>query len=152
MSEKKLFWKVTLSILVVAVCATLYAYGGMEHKYLRRFIAPAVCVAYMFAVTKDPRVFVNLTMMGSLCLGYGGVGLVEKIIRRGLFGIANGITSSGFNIFRKFWDIVIIQVSVLIIFYILYGVWNPFGSARVEEVILGINYYLIPILTIHKKE
>lgn len=148
MTEKNQQIRVIIKLLICVAFGILYAWGGMEHKWLRRFVAPAVLCLSMFAFSRNWRTLPQMLLMfGSLSLGYGATTLWLKILRRGLFGLANGITSSGYNFWRKKWLLAGTQIGLLIALYIIMGVWNPIGSARAEESFLGIMIALIPLLS-----
>ncbi len=148
MDEKKRQLRIILIKLpALLICAGLYAWGGMEHKWLRRFLAPFVCFASMFSITKDWRTLGQMfLLMLTQTLGYGAHSLWMKIFKRGLYGGLNGISSSFFNFVKGKDLLVFIQIGLLITMYVLFGVWNPV-SARAEETILGLFLYAIPILT-----
>ena len=90
-------------------------------------------------------------MFITLSLGYGGSNLVVKIIRRLIFGLSNGASSSTVNIINRKWFLVGIQVVLISSAYVVFGVFNPLPSARAEESILGILIPLIPLLSIRDK-
>ena len=154
MSEKKALKNALIKLSIVCVFAILYCLGGMDgyDKVLRRFIAPTVLCGGMFYFSRDWKSLIQLPFMFfSLALGYGATTEFWKIIRRGIFGIANGITSSGYNILNKKWLLVGTQVILVSGLYIVMGVYNPLASARVEELGLGIFIALIPLFSVKEK-
>jgi len=149
MNEKKQQFIALGKILVAVVFAFLYSWGGMEHKWIRRFVAPTILTLSMFGFSRNWKVFIQLPFMfASLSIGYGGAELMQKIIRRGLYGLANGITSSGYNLIRKKWLLAGFQAILLISAYIVFGVFNPLPNARVEEMVLGFLIAFIPIMSV----
>ena len=150
-TEKSVFVRTILKLLLVVVCATLYSMGGMGGmggKWLRRFLAPAICGIGMFCFTKDKRVFIQIPiLMASMCLGYGGVHIWTKVVRRAIFGACSGISTSIYNYIKEKYLLVITQIVLLVGMYIIIGVNNPFMHARTEELFLGVCVYLIPILS-----
>jgi len=152
-SEKKLQWQALGRLGVVCLFALLYAWGGMEHKEIRRFIAPTLLVVAMFYYSGwDWRVFLQLPFMfASLSLGYGGDVFWIKIFRRGLFGLANGISSSGFNIVYKRWGLVIFTVLLITGTSVFLGVWNPMPSARIEELCIGFIIGFMALMSVKKR-
>lgn len=144
--EKKIQIETLIKVLIIGVCAGLYAWGGMEMKWLRRFLMPSVAVGCMLVYTRDWRCLIQLPFwMGALSLGYGADDTGLKILRRGLAGVSSGIASSGKLIIDRSWLLVGFQIGLLVLAYIVFGVWNPFPSARAEETILGIFQTAIPI-------
>ena len=151
MSEKKALKNSLLKLFIVCLFAILYCLGGTEgyDKVLRRFIAPTVLCGGMFYFSRDWKSLIQLPFMFfSLALGYGATTEFWKIIRRGIFGIANGITSSGYNILNKKFLLVGTQLILVPGLYIVMGVYNPLASARVEELLLGLTIPLIPLFSI----
>jgi len=147
-TEKKLQLRIFLKLLVIIVFAGLYAWGGLEYKWLRRFLAPAVLCGAMFGFTKNWKTLIQFPfMVVSLSMGYGAESLWDRILRRGLFGLSNGASSSVYNILNKKWLLVGIQVVLLVGLYIAVGVWNPFPSARAEESFLGLMIPTIAMLS-----
>ncbi len=151
--ERKIQIEVFLKLLCACVFALLYAWGGMELKWLRRFVAPALLSLSMFYFSRDWKVFIQLPVMFlTLSLGYGADSLFLKIVKRMVFGFANGASSSIYNFIKKNWLLAGFQVLLLIETYFIIGVWNPFPSARAEEIFLGLMIALIPMLSIKNKE
>jgi len=153
MSEVKPLRDALVKLGICALFAILYCLGGMGWLWMRRFVAPTVLVAGMFYFSRDWRSLVQLPlMMFSLAIGYGADTLLDKIMKRMLFGFANGVSSSTYNIWLQKWLLVAIQVVMLIGLYITIGVWNPFPDARTEELFLGLIIPLIPLFSVRQKE
>ena len=153
MSEAKPLRNALIKLGICVVFATLYCLGGMGWLWMRRFVAPAVLVGGMFYFSRDWRSLIQLPfMMFSLAIGYGADTLLEKIMKRMLFGFANGVSSSGYNIWQKKWLLVVTQVILLIGIYIVMGVFNPLTDARTEELFLGLMIPLIPLFSVRQKE
>jgi hypothetical protein len=151
-SEKKLQFRILFKLLIAVAFAFLYAWGGMEFKFLRRIIAPAVLCGGMFLFSWNWRCLIQFPlMMITLSLGYGADSLIVKIVKRFIFGLANGTSSSVVNIFDKKWLLVIVQIILITGAYIVFGVFNPLPSARAEESLLGILIPLIPLLSLKDK-
>lgn len=158
MSEKRLQIWVFTKLFVVFLCAGLYAWGGMENKPLRRYVAPAVCSATMAVSSRS---FVPLLayppMVGALSIGYGAEDTGTKIIKRLIYGLAVGLSGSIYNIFcairgdRKRWILVGSQIVLMAAVSIIFGVFNPFPDARTEETILGLFAFLIPTMSAKRK-
>jgi len=152
--EKKEQWWLVVKLLVIVSCAFLYAWGGIEYKWLRRFLAPALAVGTMTAYTRSWKTLIQYPIWcATLSMGYGADTLWGKVARRGAFGLANGASSQVSEILttRK-WLITGFQMLLLPVAYIAFGVFNPFGSARIEETLFGLLMFSVPILTARKKE
>lgn len=153
MNEKKALKNSLIKLLIVCLFAICYSLGGMYWKPLRRFVAPIILCTSMFYFSKDWRSIIQLPFMFlSLSFGYGTDNLFFKILKRGIFGFANGITSSGHNILNKKWLLVGTQIILVTGLFIVMGVWNPFTDARTEELFLGLIIPLIPLFSVGKKK
>ena len=92
-------------------------------------------------------------MAGSLCLGYGSDTLWMKLLKRGLYGVLNGISSAFTNIItasfndKKAWFIAIFQIVLVLAAVVVFGVWNPFYSARIEETVIGFFIFFLPVMS-----
>ncbi len=151
--EKKTQIKVILKLLIVVVFASLYGWGGMEMKWLRRFVAPAILCFSAFGFSRDWRYLVQMpAMMMTLSLGYGADSVIGKIFKRLMFGTLNGSSSSTVNIWQKKWFPVGFQIMLITAAYIVFGVWNPLPSARAEETLLGALIALIPMVSVKDYE
>ncbi len=152
-SEKKTQIKVILKLLVIVIFASLYAWGGMEMKWLRRFVAPSTLCLSAFAFSRDWRYLVQMPVMFiTLSIGYGADSALSKIFKRFVFGFLNGTSSSVTNIWIKRWILVEFQVVLVTIAYIIFGVWNPLPSARAEESFLGALIALIVMMSVKDYE
>jgi hypothetical protein len=148
MTEKQRQLEAYGRLALVAVCAGLYAWGGMETKALRRFVAPALCGVGCFILSRDWRYVLQMPlMMFSLSLGYGGDFLWAKIIKRGIFGLANGLSGSLVDILSKRWLLVALWTTILIIAYVGLGVFSLLPNARIEELCLGVLVFLKPVMS-----
>jgi hypothetical protein len=151
--EKKTQIKVILKLLVVVIFASLYGWGGMEMKWLRRFVAPAILCLSAFGLSRNWRYLVQMpAMMITLSLGYGADSVIGKIFKRFMFGTLNGSSSSTVNIWQKKWLLVGFQIVLISAAYIVLGVWNPLPSARAEETLLGALIALIPMMSVKDYE
>jgi hypothetical protein len=147
MNERNLQLKVFASFLIVFIFAALYAWGGMEMKWLRRYLAPAVLCGGCYWISRDWRFFVSLPLSFlSLSLGYGSDIEIWKIIKRGAFGLANGAVFSIRNLWQRYWIPAVFQILLLPAAYIAFGVYNPL-PARVEEFTLGVLVAFIPVMS-----
>lgn len=129
-SDKRLQLRLTVAVIAIAVCSSLYSWGGVEFKWLRRFVMPAVFFATAFGLTRNWRVLITapLAVLG-LCLGYGADVVWLKAIKRAYCGLLIGAgfaQSIAYAVFAMFVSIVL-------------GVFNPL-PARYEEMLLGFVY------------
>lgn len=153
--EKKLQWVEASKVLWVVAFALLYSFGGIEHKFLRRFIAPLILCFGMFVYSKDWKCFMQAPfMMLTLCMGYGASTLLDKIAKRACFGLANGVTSflHGTLAILSEWSnpgnflLLILHVLGVMFICVVSGAFNPFHSARAEEFVIGFAIGFIPMM------
>lgn len=153
MSEKKQQIHVLIKLLVVVVCCGLYSWGGIEHKWLRRFLMPLVYTLTMYAYSRDWRCFIQLPLMClTLSTGYGvnskfaRLGrlifkpeIFVKCFARFVYGLLNGFSFSTYNIICKKPLVWIFGVIMAILGSVYLGVFNP-TTARVEETLICLFF------------
>lgn len=129
-NDKRLQVRLSVAVLTCAVCAVLYSWGGVEMKWLRRFVMPVVFFASAFGLTRSWRVFISLpfSMLG-ISLGYGAETVWMKAVKRSYCGVITGLAFSQ----------CLIYGFLIMVLSIVLGIFNPF-PARVEEMILGLVY------------
>jgi hypothetical protein len=132
------------------ICAFLYGWGGTEGspgKWLRRWLMPVIAFGAMAYFSKVALTLAAVPLAwASLSMGYGGVALGERIRRRLAFGSANAFVFCALFIYSQAWMLACWQMVLVPASYILFGVWNPFKSARIEESVLGGILVFLPIL------
>lgn len=155
-SEKKTQIRVILKGLLIVLFASLYAWGGMEYKWLRRFLAPSLLCIGLLGFSRDWRYLLQVPlMMATLCLGYGSDMVAIKVLKRLVFGLANGTSSSAVLIW-KFWRkpsnalgvVITVQLILTAGLITVFGVLNPMPSARAEEFLIGMIIALVPTLSV----
>lgn len=153
MNEKKEQLRTIIKMVIIVICAGLYAWGGMEFKFLRRFIAPSILGASCLYFTRDWKsIFKMPLFMLASCLGYGADITWVKIFKRSYVGLTFGLGASIYEILKYKWLIVSFSIILCISAYVVFGVWNPFGSARIEESILGLFTYTMAIMPLKRKD
>ena len=159
MKEYKLQFEAFFKLLWVCIFAMFYACGGIEYKFIRRFIAPVWLGGGMYLFSGDWRVFLqSIWLMASLSLGYGANSFWLKVGKRLIYGLANGFSAithlfnKEFNK-RDFWVLFRLNLILCIVVCIGLGVWNPMGSARAEELVIGFIFgFLSMYIPKDKKE
>jgi len=148
--EKKLQVESLFRLLWVVVFAFLYAYGGIEMKWIRRFIAPVWLGGGLWLFSRNPWTLLQVPILSvGLHLGYGGTEVIQKIIKRSLFGLACGI-SPVWMLIQKNWKLYVFNIVLLVSAYIVFGVWNPFPNARLEESALGLLVGFLSIMGVKR--
>ena len=150
--EKKEQLLIILKLIIIAICATLYAWGGMEMKWLRRFLAPAILGATCFGFTRDWKSLIKMPVfILASCLGYGADVLWVKIIKRSYVGLTFGAGSASYEFLRKNWILGAFALVLCVSVFVVFGVFNPFNSARIEETFLGLLTYAMAIMPLQKR-
>lgn len=144
--ERRLQVKLLSGLTAVAVCAGLYAWGGMEFKFLRRFVAPSLAAGFLALINKEPLQLIKAPLLGiSSSLGYGADATWLKVIKRAYVGLAFGLGASITDMIRKRWVVATFSTVLIMSAFIIYGVLNPI-SARGEETLLGFLIYGMAII------
>ena len=142
MNEKKIQIKEIIKLIPVILFAICYAWGGIKHKWIRRFIGPMIFAICSYIINKDKKVFYQTPLLiVVLCIGYGANQLFLKILKRFTVGFLAGLTS----IVYKRWKLFVANIVLCIFASIYLGVINPFNSARAEELIIGLFYVLLSV-------
>ena len=153
--EKNQLKDFILRIIACLIFAVLYSAGGSEEfqgLWLRRYLAPTLLSGALFYFTLDWRYLVGLPMcFGSLSLGYGSDYEIFKIIKRGLFGIANDISFSVGNLLNKKYGVSIFHILSLPVASIYFGVYNPFPNAMIEQGVIGFLICFVPVMAAKRK-
>ena len=141
--EKQKQIRISIALLVVAVCSILYSQGGvtdMGGKCLRRYLVPLLYFASAYGFTRNWKVLIGLpfSVLG-LSLGYGADVTAIKILKR---VYTSGICSLSFG-YKWLWALIPITLVTIL------GVLNPL-PARLEEMAIGFIYCL-PLLQIAYK-
>ncbi len=141
--EKKRQIRISIAILVIAVCSILYSQGGvtdMGGKALRRYLMPIIYFAAAYCFTKNWKILIGLpfSVLG-LSLGYGSDHFWHKILKR--------FYTSGISCISFGWNLLWTLVPITII--IILGVSNPL-PARLEEMTIGF-IYVLPLLQLAYK-
>lgn len=161
--EKKNQIEQIVKLFIIIVCASLYAWGGMEGKYLRRFVAPSIAGVSAFAITKNWLTLLKTPLLiGASCLGYGADAVWLKVIKRLYCGIAFALGASINELIEairgsyKSWIIFSLVISVIPFLFVICGVLNPFSDsyagARIEETFLGLIIYTFTIMPLRRKK
>jgi hypothetical protein len=152
MSEKGWSKRILFAGIVAIVCAALYAWGGMEMKWLRRYLASAVFFIVVCILKRDfkPLFFYPILVLG-FCMGYGADSTMVKVLLRASVGVMTALGSSLlFVVLYKQWFVLIVQFLLCVGLYVYLGVFNPFntllGGARLEEFVLGMAVFTFPLL------
>lgn len=145
-NERKYQLKIVFGLVVIVVCASLYAYGGMSNKWLRRFLAPSICAVFLATINKDPVELARMPLLAiSSSLGYGADLFWEKVLKRAYVGFSFGLSASFTAIVRERWLLVGFGTIMCIVSYIVLGVFNPL-QARAEETLLAFIVYGLTII------
>ena len=125
-------------------------WGGVEHKWLRRFIAPIWLSFSMFYFSRNWKCFLQASLqMITLSLGYGGTDLVWlKILKRGFYGLTNSLIA----VVNQNKKLFYFHIPLCLFICVYFGVFNPFYNARAEELAIGFIFGFLPIYMNRDKE
>lgn len=140
-----------IKLVVSCIFAYCYSLGGDGHLIVRRFIGPPILVSAMLWYSRDWRSLICLTSMGALTLGYGADVLWLKILKRFYCGLTAGITLSAANILNKQLILSVFQCVLAVSASIIFGAFNPFHDARIEELVIGFFYAFIPLMSAKRR-
>jgi len=154
MTENTLQWLQIIKLLSLSAFAGLYGFGGVSGKWKRRFIAPAVLVGTIaiFQFSWWLLLYYGL-LVGALSLGYGTNSSLNKLtknsyITRAIVGFAAGVAALPVAIMTGSWLLWFLHIGLTTILSSIFGVLNPFKSARAEETALAVAYGFIPLFMI----
>jgi hypothetical protein len=149
MNEKKEILKTAGRFAIVFLFALAYCWGGMEMKWIRRYLGPAILCLGIFAYSRSWKSLVQAPiMMLTLSLGYGGTDLEWlKIVKRAVWGACNGAASGLSGLLeRRLW-LPVAQMVILTGICVLLGVYNKLPNSRIEEFTIGVFIALLPMMS-----
>lgn len=142
----KLFWS--------GVFCLLYGLGGIERKWIRRYLGPLWMGLglWMFASLQGTfnawgLLYAPLLSL-SLHLGYGGESTGVKVRKRLLYGLAIAVSALPLAVISGLWLLYGIHVAICVSMSVLLGVFNPTDSARSEETLIACFTSVLPLFLI----
>ena len=151
MTELTLQLLAVYKILIAGMCASLYGFGGMVGTAIRRYLMPVmlavnICIlTYILGSFSVWYLLYPILLGASLHLPYGAKTLGKKIWLRTIFGLAVAFSAIIIPIISGKWVLFLLHVPFVVLSNIIFGVFNPFSSARDEESALGFFDTIIPI-------
>ena len=154
MSEFELQMICGIKLLLIAVYAFLYGYGGMKNKLIRRALASFILVAG-FMYTCVLQGILNWYFMSwwpllwmATSLGYGADSMNEKIKKRTIYGLACGFSPVVIAALTQQYTMFAIHIVLCVAFSVLFGA-RPAEitelQAREEETIIAIPIASLPL-------
>jgi len=140
-------------ILLVNV-ASLYAFGGMDGKWKRRYLAPLLLVGgfIAFSLWQDKFSWWILLCyplyVGAFSMGYGADDFWIKVLKRGDCGAAIACASLPLALSMGMIGMWFGHLFLMTGMMIWLGVFNPTPNARNEETLLGVFSGLLPLFMI----
>ena len=149
MNEYLTIYQATAGLIGLVVASLLYALGGREGKWQRRYLASFVLTLTVIGLTLWKNTFsfwyllIFPILLGGFSLGYGAEATWWKIIRRLVYALA--VCSAGlvFCFVLNNWWLFIPHIGIGL-FSIYLGVKNPIESAA-EEILICTLLNLILI-------
>lgn len=154
MTEVTLQWVQLIKLIILAVFATLYGFGGVSGKWKRRFVAPFVLTAGIIGVSLWTSTFnawyaLSFPLLSfALHQGYGASDTKTKIIKRARAGFLAGLSALPIAWVTGAWSILGLHIVVTTLTSIVLGTWNQTSSARAEETAIGASYCLLPLFMV----
>ena len=153
MTEWQLVWLVPLRLLIVTLFALCYVIGGRQWKWIRRFVGgiflPAAVIGLSFITGSFSWVFIGALALYpvALSMGYGGNTLLEKLIKRAIYGLILGAACLFFAIPTGLWALGVFQVALAILTSTILGVWNlPQKAVNEEALIAALSVLTVPFM------
>lgn len=154
MNEQTLQLIASLKIVWVALFSYFYGLGGINHKWLRRFLGAfwmgvgAVTFGCWQGVFQWWHLIYPVLSCMALHLGYGGDRVVIKISKRFIYGLCLGIAALPLCFNSGLWVLFGFHVALCISASVVFGVVNPTREARSEETIIASLSTIIPLFLI----
>ncbi|MEI8350101.1 MAG: hypothetical protein WCI77_08095 [Candidatus Omnitrophota bacterium] len=153
-SDYKLQFRFFFKLLWVCVFALLYSFGGIEFKWIRRFLAPVWLTLGMFTFSGNWKVIFYLPLqIAALHLGYGAEIVWQKVLKRLLYAFANAQASIVliFSSDKRFIFSFLLHNILCISAIVILGVFNPL-NARGEELAIGFIIGFMPMFMPKEKD
>lgn len=139
-----------LKLLTIAVFATLYGWGGINYKPIRRiggslFLTGMICLFSLWLQTFSYwYILCALLYWAALSIGYGAEDTKTKVIKRTYCGLAYACASLPIAIVNGAWILLALHTLLCLSVSVILGVTNPVQS-RSEETIIGATIGLLPM-------
>lgn len=153
MSEVLLQNIASLKLLTVAIFATMYGWGGMISKPIRRvggslFLTSAIVGFSLWTQTFNWWICLYaLLLWGALSMGYGATKTKDKIIKRTYCGLAYALASLPIAIVTSAWVLFALHTVMCVGVSVTLGVINPV-HARYEETLIGATIATLPLFMV----
>lgn len=154
MTENYLQLIAGLKIIWCGFFALLYGYGGISHKWLRRYCGAfwmgfGVLFFGMWTGNLQWFYFIYPVLLcASLHIGYGGDHVGVKLRKRAVYGLAIGVSALPLCLGSSLFFMFGIHCFLCILASVFLGVFNPARNARDEETLLAILSTIIPLFLI----
>lgn len=154
MSEQELQIIASLKIVWIAAFSYLYGRGGMQNKYLRRFIGAACMMLGIFVFSKWQGLwnywylaFLPIAI-GGLHNGYGADKTWDKIRRRTFQGFCFGLAGLPLACFSHLWTLFGFSVALSVLSCVVVGAFDAPRNARDNETIIATLCFLLTLYLI----
>ena len=155
MNETTLQWIQFSKLILLALVAGCYAFGGISGKWKRRYLGSFILVLGFITYTLLAGNFSWWILLcyplflGAFSLGYGGTDIFwKKVFKRGYCGAAIALASLPLALvvggMGMWWGQLVLMTGMMI----WLGVFNPTPSARNEETLIGTFAGLLPLFMI----
>lgn len=155
MNEYSLQFIAAGKLLWAGVFSLLYGLGGIQKKWIRRYLGAAwmgggVC---LFGALQNSFSWLHLLYPALLCaslsLGYGGTDdTLVKIRKRAIYGLALGVAALPLCFGSGLWFLFGLHVALCVTSSVALGVSNPTKTARDEESLIAALSSILPLFLI----
>lgn len=159
MNEYALIGWAFCDVVIIGITAALYSVGGRSNKWIRRFIAPAVLVAYCGGITRGSGrplwylVGISYPLYaGAYSLGYGDNSKLmkwigSKFVVRFVTATAYVFACLGIVIAFGAWNVSTIALLAWAVpVTVFLTTWNPFPAAMEEYLVCLYTTAFVPFL------
>lgn len=150
MNETLLVWLVPLRLLAVMLFTFCYVLGGRAHKWIRRFVGPAIftCLLWVIAVLLHSSLWKLSPLLGLpivLSLPYtnkDGYGWLRRLV----YGVLFGAIGLAVSILAGCWPVGMLQGILCVLASMVLGMLNPVEAVNEEALIATLSVVLIPFM------
>ncbi len=153
MNEMTLQLIAGLKLVWIAVFAYLYGRGGINSKWIRRylgalFLTLGICLFSLWQGQFSWLYLISLPLLiSSLSIGYGAQLFTVKLLKRSRYGLLISLSALPITIVQGTWLFFGLYTALCITMSVVLGVFNIANSAREEESLIGmtigLNLFLI---------
>lgn len=154
MSEHLLQAIASLKIVWLAAFAYLYGEGGIQNKWIRRFVGAAWMMLGIFAFSMWQGCWHNWYLLflpiaiGGLTNGYRADKFMEKVRRRAVYGLLLSFAAIPLVAFSHLWILFGLHVVTAVLWSVVIGAFDAPKNARDNETLIAAGCFLFVLFLI----